>query len=216
MSASEPVGVDFGPVSSVPLPAGLRALLESLRPGRGPRHGTPSFPGTVAQLYQPRPRPVVREVLGFEVPGLSVLREAGQMELVATVAGAELVAAARSSGRTGGRGSVTVLYVPEEEVLQLSFEEAQVRGLSAVEVDYGDPWPPARPETMRSEASGDATMVDVRGWRVGVQYGRQRRTRLAWQQRLGAVECNVAVYLPHPPLQAVELLVRCDVLAAGG
>jgi hypothetical protein len=109
---------------------------------------------------------------------------------------------------------VTVLYVPDVEVLQLSFEEAQMRGLSTVEVDYGDPWPPAQPETMRSEGSGDATMVDVRGWHVGVQHSRRGRTRLVWQQRYGVVECNVAVYVPCPPLPAVELLVRCDVLAA--
>ena len=133
----------------------------------------------MAQLYHPHPRQVVREVLGFEVPALSVL------------------------------------HVPDAEVLQLPVEEGRVRGLSAVEVGYGDPWPPAQPATMRSGASGDATVLDVRGRHVGVQHSRAGRTRLAWQQRHGAVECDIAVHLPYPPVQAVELLVRCDVLAGG-
>lgn len=208
MSTSEPIGVDFGPVSRTPLPAGLRDLLQSLRPGRGPRHGTPPWPGTLAQLYHRHPRPVVREVLGFEVPGLSVLREQGQVEVVATAGVPELV----TPGQPGGAGSVTVLYLPGEELLQLSLEQAEERGLSTVEVDYGAPWPPAQPQTMRSPACGDATMIDVRGWQVGVQHRQEGRTRLAWRQRLESVQCNVSVHVPCRPVQAVELLVRCDVL----
>jgi hypothetical protein len=204
---SEAVGVDFGTLDALPLPSGLQVLLRSFRPGRA---HTPPYPGSLAQLYHRHERGQAQQILGFSLPRLSALLEAGQVELVATAGVAEVVA----PGRRGGSGPVTVLYLPDEEVLQSSLEEAEERGLSTVEVDYGVPWPAARPETLRSPGSGDATMIDVRGQHVGVQHTRRGRTRLAWQQRLAEVECNIAVYLPHPPVPAVELLVRCDIPSA--
>ena len=207
MTVSESVGVDFGPLDALPLPPGLQVLLRSFRPGHP---HTPSPPGSLAQLYHRHDRGRAEQTLGFPLARLSALLDAGQVELVATAGVAEVVA----PGQRGGSGPVTVLYLPDEDVLQSSLREAEERGLSTVEVDYGVSWPSTPPETLRSPGSGDATMIDVRGQHVGVQHTRTGQTRLAWQQRLAEVECNIAVYLPHPPVQAVELLVRCDIPSA--
>ena len=110
---SEAVGVDFGTLDGAPLPPGLQVLLQSFRPGRA---HTPSYPGSLAQLYHRHEREQTQQVLGFPLPRLSALLEPGQVELVATAGVAEVVA----PGARGGSGPVTVLYLPDEEVLQSS------------------------------------------------------------------------------------------------
>ncbi|GAA4975632.1 hypothetical protein [Kineococcus glutinatus] len=209
---SEPVGVDFGSVDALPLPLELDVLLQSLRPAR--RVHTPSRPDSLAQLYHRHEREQVQQTVGFALPRLSVLVDAGQVELVATAGRGELSAPAEL-GRWEN-ASVTVLYVVDEAVLHLPGGRKHAPGVTTMDVLYGHGWPsqPAEaPRTTRSSASGDATTVLVHGAQVGVQHREHRLTRLAWRQRLGQVECGVVVHSPLKPLQAVQMLVQCDVLA---
>ncbi|WP_344478431.1 hypothetical protein [Kineococcus aurantiacus] len=209
---SEPVGIDVGSVDALPLPSALQALLQSLEPALGRR--TPHSPDSLAQLYHRHKREQAQQTLGFVLPKLSVLIEAGQVELVATAGVAELRDPAELARWESA--SVTVLYVVDEAVLHLPGRRKWTPGVTTVEVLYGDGYWPAQPEeprTKRSTASGDATAVLVHGYRVGVQHREQGLTRLAWRQRLGQVECGVVVHSPLKPVQAVQMLVQCDVLA---
>ena len=52
--------------------------------------------------------------------------------------------------------------------------------------------------------------MDVRGTRVGVQHLTASRTRLAWVLSTPVGAFNVAVAIPQPPLQAVQVLVSSD------
>ena len=109
----EPVGVDFGSVGALPLPPALQVLLESLEPALGRR--TPHSADSLAQLYHRHEREQAQQTLGFVLPRLSVLVDAGHVELVAMAGVAEL-----SDPTELGRwesASVTVLYVVDEAVL---------------------------------------------------------------------------------------------------
>ncbi|WP_328291240.1 hypothetical protein OG218_00465 [Kineococcus sp. NBC_00420] len=207
---SEPVGVDFGPVDGEALPHGLRVLLESLQPGQAPLHAAPLPPSPFAQRQD---REALRQRLGFAVPGLSVLREAGQVEVLFSLEPEGLVA---PQELRGGSAGVLVLYAPDEAVLEAVLHAEVVAGsasqVTSMHVSYGDPWPPAQPATLRLVTSGDTTMVSVHGHHVGVQHHRVGQTRLAWQQRFGSVDCDVTVYAVFSPVSAVQMLARCDVL----
>ncbi|WP_432537665.1 hypothetical protein [Kineococcus arenarius] len=207
---SEPVGVDFGSVDEVALPQGLQVLLQSLQPGQAPHHAAPIPPPPFARRQD---REAVRERLGFEVPGLSVLREAGQVEVLFSLDPEGLIAPQEL--RPGGSAAVLGLYAPGEAVLQAEMVAESASEVTTMQVQYGDPWPPVQPATLRLPTSGDTTMVSVHGRHVGVQHHRPGRTRLAWQQRFGGVNCDVAVYAVLPPVQAVQMLVQCDVLTGG-
>ncbi|WP_344478458.1 hypothetical protein [Kineococcus aurantiacus] len=207
----EPVGVDFGPIEGIPLSEGLQVLLDSLQPGQNPQHAAGLPPSPFARRQD---REAVLERLGFQVPGLSVLRAAGQVEVVFSLDPEGLVPP--GDLRPGGSAAVVVLYAPAEAVLQAEMAVRSASAVTSMHVQYGDLWPPAPPATLRLVTSGDATLVSVRGCRVGVQHHRPGQTRLAWQQSFEGVECNVTVYVPLPPVQTVQMLVQCDVLAGSG
>ncbi|WP_432489158.1 hypothetical protein [Kineococcus sp. SYSU DK018] len=204
---SEPVGVDFGPIDGVALPHGLQVLLESLRAGQAPLHAALLPPSPFARRQD---REAVRQHLGFAVPRLSLLREAGQVEVLFSLDPEGLVAPQEL--RPGGSAAVVVLYGPDEAVLQAEMAAGSASEVTSMHVQYGDPWPPAQPATLRLVSSGDTTMVSVHGHHVGVQHHRPGQTRLAWQQRFGGVDCDVTVYAVLPPVQAVQVLAQCDVL----
>lgn len=210
---SEAVGVDFGPVDGAALPHGLRVLLESLQPGQAPHHAAPLPPPPFARRQDCE---VVRQHLGFTVPALSVLRDAGQVEVLLSLEPEGLIAPQEVRGDGAG---VLVLYAPDEAVLQAVLQAGMVAGsasqLTTMEVRYGDPWPPVQPATLRLVTSGDTTMVSVHGHHVGVQHHRRGQTRLAWQQRFGGVDCDVTVYAVLAPVQAVQMLAQCNVLIGG-
>ena len=212
---SEPVGIDFGSIDGLALAPGLQVLLTSLRPGQAPLHAAPLPPSAFTGRQD---RDAVQQRLGFAVPGLSVLREAGQVEVLFSLAPEGLIAPQEL--RPGSSAGVVVLYAPDEVVLQAQAAAGSASEVTTVHVQYGDPWPPARAATLRLVSSGDATVVLVHGHRVGVQHHRPGQTRLAWQQRFtaedgGAVDCDVAVYAVLPPVRAVQMLAQCDVLTGG-
>ena len=175
---SETAGIDFGSIDGVALPPGLQVLLTSLQPGQAPRHAASLPPSPFARRQD---REAVQQRVGFAVPGLSVLREVGQVEVLFSLALEGLIAPQEL--RPGSSAGLVVLYAPDEVVLEVETAAGSASEVTTMHVQYGDPWPPARPATLRLVSSGDTTMVSVHGHQVGVQHHRPGQTRLAWQQR---------------------------------
>ena len=212
---SEPVGIDFGSIDGVALPPGLQVLLTSLQPGQAPRHAASLPPSPFARRQD---REAVQRRLGFAVPGLSVLREAGQVEALFSLAPKGLIAPQKL--RPGSSDALVVLYAPDEMVLQAEMAAGSASAVTTMHVQYGDPWPPPQPATVRLVGGGTSTMASGKGENVGGQRHGPGQTRLAWQQRFtveaaGGVGCEVAVYGMLPPVQAVQMLAQCDVLTRG-
>ncbi|PPK97854.1 hypothetical protein CLV92_1024 [Kineococcus xinjiangensis] len=153
---------------------------------------------------------VVRERLGFTMPTLSVLRQEGLHELYATL-GCDEVERPSEVHPSGGN-AVRVAYVPDEQSLNLTEDEGYHHGMTTLTMVYGSgaPWPDEAPRTRRAPASGDSTVVDLRGHHVGVQHRPGGLTRLAWVLRRPEAGYNIEVYTGRPPLEAVRMLAASD------
>ncbi|PPK89811.1 hypothetical protein CLV92_1327 [Kineococcus xinjiangensis] len=89
----------------------------------------------MASSYTWHQRDVVQERLGFTMPTLSALRVQGLYEHFATL-GADEVERPSEVPANGG-GGVRVVYVPDEQSLNLSEDQGYRHGVTTLTLTYG-------------------------------------------------------------------------------
>ena len=171
------------------------------------------FPGEPG-VDAPQRREVrdVQEWLGFPLPRLTPLEEAGHDPLCVTFEPGPLPQ--RGSLMPNGEPwevGLALLWVPAGTDLSRVVLRHAVTDGFAGGLLHRSPGPvreTRRRATSLTEPVGGYTGVSIGGTRAGVQHSRPGRTRIGWRKQGPDASFTIALHLPLEPVPALELVLR--------